>query len=299
MEELAVDGAAVPVARLSALSNIYGEDQKEFEAGWAKLGPAARSHLVDTLFELAEDDVQQNFEGIFMKLLEDDGAQIRLRAVEGLWESQDSRLIDRFIDLLRSDPDDEVRAAAASSLGRFELAAELDDRKTAAAKRMDNALLAAFNDPKSTPLIRRRALEAISPRSLPEVDTMIRAALDADVRDLQIGAIYAMGQTCEPGWIPTLIEELQDDDNELRFEAANALGELEEEDAVPALIKRLDDPDKEVRLAVINALGMIGGNAARNVLRRVAQFDDETMAEAAQEALGVADFNDNPLHAGY
>ena len=77
------------------------------------------------LVAMAEESFELDFDAVFRWGLGDDEPAIRAICVEGLWENEDLSLMDRVLDLLQIDPADEVRAAAASSLGRFVLLSEL------------------------------------------------------------------------------------------------------------------------------------------------------------------------------
>ena len=71
----------------------------------------------------------------------------------------------------------------------------------------------------------------------------------------------------------------------MRYEAAHACGDLQNPGALPALKRLLNDPDDEVREAAVWALGQIGGDRAKKLLNEIAQGNDESLAEAAAEAL--------------
>ncbi|MCS6800650.1 MAG: HEAT repeat domain-containing protein [Chloroflexota bacterium] len=294
LTDIVADPKLSNYTRLQALSNLPEEQQREFAATWPTLPVERRRSIAAWLEELAEENVELNFEPIFVVLLDDPDPEVRQRAIDGLWESHDWSLVPRFIALLRHDPDPDVRAAAASALAKYELAVELDERKSRFGPEIDRALLECLANSTEAPHVRRRALEAISTRSLPEVPLAIIEARSSDIPELRLGAIYAMGRTCDERWLDDLLEALESSEPEVRFEALGALGELEAEAAVPNIAPLLEDEDTEVRLAAIDALGKIGGEEAKAILRRYADRPSP-LQEAAIEALAEAEFRDNPL----
>jgi HEAT repeat protein len=178
-----------------------------------------------------------------------------------------------------------VRVAAATALGKFAMLSELGKLRPYYAAKVRTALLAAIENREESIEVKRRALEAISPLSLPQVKQLIGDAYTSEDPKLKVSAIYAMGMNCDLVWLPILIEELSSADPEMRFEAARACGELEEEEAVPYLIPLTYDEDFEVKVAAIEALGQIGGKEAKQALRRLLDELDSRVCEAAEAAL--------------
>jgi HEAT repeat protein len=128
------------------------------------------------------------------------------------------------------------------------------------------------------------------------VRDLIEDAYSSGERRLQISAVHAMGRSADADWLPTIVEEMHNEDPEMRFEAAQAAGELGEEDIIPELASLTQDEDAEVQEAAIAALGHIGGPAARSVLHSVAsESNDERVLESVTDALSEADFVEDPL----
>ncbi|GIW06864.1 MAG: PBS lyase [Dehalococcoidia bacterium] len=294
LTEIVDDPKTSSFTRLQALSNLSDEQTREFATVWPTIPVERRRAIADWLEELAEDNVELNFEPVFVQLLDDPDPQVRRVAIEGLWESRDWSLVPRFLSLLRNDPAAEVRAAAASALGKYELAVELEEPASRYGPEMDRALLDCVANEREEPNVRRRALEAVSTRSLPDVPLAIVDARSSDIPELRLGAIYAMGRTYDERWLGDLVDALESSDPEMRFEALGALGELEAEAAVPNIEPLLEDEDAEVQLAALDALGKIGGEDAKAILRRYAGRPSP-LQEAAIEALAEAELTDDPL----
>lgn len=275
---------------LDVLSDLSAEHLERFRAAWKQLAPDRRRSLVSALLEFAEDHVDASFAAIYRWLMDDADAQVRAQAIEGLWEEEDVRLIAPLVRRLKGDPDLEVQAAAALALGRFVLLGEFDQIDASAARRVETALLAAYNDPEQDVWVRRRALEALANSSLEDLPDMILQAYEDDDDTMRVGAIFAMGRSADPGWNAYVLDELGSSDRAMLFEATRASGELEIEEAVPDLIKLLADEDVEIRDTAVWALGRIGGREARRALQACCASSDEGLQDAAEEALAELDF---------
>lgn len=282
-------------SKLGDLSALSAEEFELFWRAWARIAAERRQQIVSRLVDLAEDNFELNFDDIFQACLFDDDAEVRARAIDGLWECEDRSLIAPLVHLLRKDGEMRVRAAAATALGRFALLAEYGKLLTRDVANVDSSLLATIDDEAEDTEVRRRAIEAISPRNLPQVKAIIRQAYQGDDPRLRFSAVFAMGRNCDPAWLPELLDELSSADPEMRYEAARACGELGDEQAVPQLIELVSDNDMEVSFAAIEALGRIGGSTAKQELEECSHSDDELIRQAAQEALEEVQFEEGPL----
>jgi len=282
-------------SRLAKLSNLNAEDLGLLEQVWTTIEPKRRRQIVSRLVELAENDFELNFDSIFKNCLGDEDAEVRSKAIEGLWENEEPSLINPLINLLGQDSSEKVQAAAATALGKFIMLAEHKKLRSSHVSKVCQALLAAIGD-KSKPVeVKRRALEAISPVSLPQVERAITEAYQSHNPKLRVSAIYAMGKSCNPSWLPILLKELGSADTEMRYEAAGACGELGEEEASPPLIKLVNDPDIELQLAAIRALGKIGGTEAKNCLEQCVDDPGEAIQLAAEQALRELEVGEQPF----
>lgn len=257
---------------------------------WPQARLPRRRKVIQTLVEIAEESVEVDFGAFFRLALKDPDAEVRAWAIEGLWEDEDSHLIPSLIDLLQRDPAENVRAAAATSLARFVYQGEMEYLRPSTIADLHTALLDVIRNPGETVEVRRRAIEALSFADRVEIPDLIAAAYrDPDER-MRISAVFAMGRTCDPAWMETVIAELSSPNPAMRFEAARACGEIEAEEALPALLQHLEDRDHQVREVVVWALGEIGGETARRALRRCLEDPDPGTREAAEEALANLEF---------
>ncbi len=275
---------------LDTLSDLSKDHLGQFRAAWGMLNPDRQRGLVAALIEFAEDHVDASFAAIYRWLLEDGDPLVRTQAIEGLWEEEDVRLIIPLIRHLEKDTDSDVRAAAALSLGRFLLLGEFGQIDASAARRVENALLAAYEDMDQDPLLRRRSLEALANSSDERLPDMILESYEDGDDAMRVGAIFAMGRSADSRWNRYVLDELGNSDSTILFEAARASGELQIEEALPDLLRLLNDPDIEIRDAAVWALGQIGGREAKRALVACCASDDEDLREAAEEALAEMDF---------
>ncbi|MCL0091258.1 HEAT repeat domain-containing protein [Dehalococcoidales bacterium] len=282
-------------SRLIELSNLNSEELELLEQAWAVIEPKRRRQIIYRLVELAEDNFELDFTCIFTSCLKDQDAEVRSKAIEGLWESEEPSLINPLINLLEQDGSENVQAAAATALGKFAMLAELKKLRPSYTSKVCQALLTVIDD-KSKPIeVRRRALEAAAPLSLPWVKKAIMAAYQSHNSKFKASAIYAMGRNCHRFWLPMLIKELSSADAEIRYEAAGACGEIGEEEAVAYLIELIRDPDVDVQLAAIQALGKIGGSEAKRCLEQCLNNPSEVIRQAAEQALNQLEAEENPF----
>jgi HEAT repeat protein len=271
---------------LGALSSANKRDLEKFAQTWVRLPVERRRRAAQMLVDLAEDNIELDYDALFRYLLNDEDAPVRVSAIEGLWEDEDPALVKPLVGSLRSDPNAAVRAAAADSLGRFMLLAEYGRLpQSPHADLVYESLLATIHDSAEDIAVRRRAVEALAYSSRACVRDVIAAAYADDDADMRVSAVAAMGHSADAHWRKMVASELDSRDPRMRFEAARATGELEDRAAVPRLIEMLDDPDREVQMVTITALGQIGSRAAMDALTRTAASDDEVLRELANDAL--------------
>jgi HEAT repeat protein len=293
--ELNKSDKSIQNSRLAELSNLNLEEQKFFIHFWQKIEPALRRHIIHRLVEMAEDNLELNFDSIYKFCLTDQDDEVRCSAIEGLWENEEASLLDPLINLLEQDVSDKVQAAAARALGKFAILAECKKLRPSHMSRIQKVLLAVIRDKNRPAEVRRRALESVAPISLPVVKTAIMEAYKSPNSRLKISSIYAMGKSCDPSWLPILLKEMVNDDAEVRYEAAGACGELEEETAVPGLIKLINDDDTDVQMAAIQALGKIGNTQAKECLKQCLESFSEAIRQTAEEALNELEAMEDPF----
>ncbi len=272
-------------ARLTELSNLNSEGMESFSRVWVFIESKRRQQIIYRLVELAEDNFELNFDSIFKNCLKDQDAEVRSKAIEGLWESEEASMISPLINLLKNDSSEKVQVAAAMVLGKFAILAEHKKLRSCHTSKLEEALLSVIGDKSKPTDVRRRALEAAAPLSLPQVKRTIMESYQSHNAKLRASAVYAMGKSCDCSWLPILLKETANADTEIRYEVAGACGELGEEEATPYLIGLISDPDTDVQLAAIQALGKIGGSEARVCLEECRNNPSQVVQEAVEKAL--------------
>jgi len=285
------ENSEVPLpASLYHLSDLGPEDAMQVHEVWIDLPVGLRQQIIKQLVELAEADFEVNFGAIFRLGLEDEDAEVRTKAIEGLWEDEDVRLVPLLAARLREDDNTAVRAAAATSLGRFILLGELQKIRPGPHILAYETLLSVCQDMDESTEVQRRALESLAYASDEVVTGLIRNAYDAPEEKVRISAVFAMGRNADTCWAKQVRQELFSPNPELRYEAARACGELQLRETVPELEELADDVDTEVQEAALWALGQIGGDKAREILEHYCTAEDEATRAAAGAAMDQLEF---------
>lgn len=289
LEALRSDEEVPEDTLLYHLSDLSASEVIDFASVWKGVASEGKASIMDRLIDLSNDRTELDFSAVFRRCLRDEEEGIRQRAIEGLWEHEERRLISPLCDLLANDPSSSVRTAAAVALGKFAELAQQGKLLPKDGPNIEKCLLTALQDEAEEMSVRRRALESAAALNSPEVDRYIHWAYDSDDIALKGSALYAMGRTGEPDWLECLVKETGNPSPPLRFEAANACAQLEEEDAVPHLIPLMDDDDLQVQLSAIRAVGTIGGPLAKKALRRCIKEGDAAVEDAARESLEMVE----------
>ncbi len=283
-------------SELAGLSDLTRRDATILADVWPAFPEERRVAVLRQLDELAESNVTLLFGRVYRIALADESAVVRQLAIAGLWEDTGSDLIETFLTLLQHDPSTDVRAEAATALGRFAELAALGELGESSARRIESALFEAARSDEQPELVKRKSLEhATVFGRKDEAEALILEAYDSDDSAVRASAVYAMGRSLDRRWLRTVIAELESDDAELRYEAARASGELGHADAIPGLSELVLDTDVEVRTAATIALGKIGGPGAIRVLRALLQSEEPADREAIEDAIAEAELmSDGP-----
>jgi HEAT repeat protein len=292
---LSSSGKPLLSSRLADLSDLGSEELRFLERVWVDIEPGRRRQIVYRLVELAEDNFKLDFNSIFWNCLKDQDAEVRCKAIDGLWENEETSLIDPLINLLKQDNSEKVQAAAAAALGGFAMLAEHKKLRSCHVSEVCRALLATIGDNSKSIDVKRRALEAAASLNLPQVKKAIMEAYRSNNAKLRTSAIYAMGKNCDAYWLPILLKALASADTKIRYEAAGSCGELEEEEAIPYLVELINDPDIDVQLATIQAMGKIGGTEAKEHLEQCLSNPNGIISRMAEQALQELRTNEEPF----
>jgi HEAT repeat protein len=277
-------------SQLMQLSDLTSEELDSFREAWANVEVERRRQITAHLVDLGEDYLRLDFSNVFLACLEDRDEDVRLQAVLGLEGEEDICIVSPLLRLLKEDPSDETRAAAATVLSQFALQAELGKLPPDRAEEVYSVLLAVVEDRTESLGVKRRALEAISFFGIPRVKELIEEAYHNGNIELKASALYAMGRNCDLAWLPILVEEMDNAESEIRYEVAEACGELGLEETVPHLLHLAHDGDTQVRQAACRSLEKIGEPKARDALRQLLSSPHDDVRETAGSTLADMEF---------
>jgi HEAT repeat protein len=285
LQRLSVAPNDVPQNEYFALSDLAREQVEIVRRHWGGIDPATRRRVVEFLALAAEQYLDVDLSAFLANILDDLDEEVRRLVLETLDDSEPTpELLGPIIQRLQQDSADDVRAAAAASLGHYVLAGELDELEAALAMRAENALIAILTDQTEPLVVQRKALESIAYSGEIAVRQFIEDAYYSPWEEMRVSALTAMGRSADVRWRRMVRAELRNPSPAMRTEAALACGELEAKAALSDLLDLLADDEEMVRLAAIFALGRIGGKEARRGLEELAAGDDDG-AEAAELAL--------------
>ncbi len=280
----------VPIHLLYRLSDLDPEESNSFLKRWAAADDVRRSVIARHMADITEDNFVVDFAPLFSEMLTDPISEVRLAALDGLWDCSSEALLSPIIDLMQNDMDSRVRALAAATLGHVVLMAEWGQMDAGAGERVVEALLAMNGDPMTPENVRRATVESLGGSSDPRVPDVIQSAYYGGSDDMQLGAVFAMGRSADPRWLPIVMDEMYSSLYEMRVEAARAAGGIGDSDSVELLIELTQDDELEVRLAALVALGQIGSDRACEALFRTAEdpYATDEEREAAESSLEEA-----------
>ena len=286
----------ISVAALYALSGLEKAELIQVASIWNTLPADRRAAAMQHLVDLGDDSFEVDFNAIFRMGLQDPEPAVRAAAISGLWEDSDPALITPLSNLLQTDDNEAVRAAAASALGHYIYEGELEELEDAKVQPIITLLKTIYRDVSQPIEVRRRALESLGFLGDDETSQLITQAYQHANDRLKLSAVFAMGRSLDAErWGSIVAEELAAPDPEMRYEAARAVGELEYAPAVRKLGELLDDVDEEVQLVAVWSLGQIGGEKARQLLVAVLESSVEQLHEEAENALAELEFKADNL----
>ena len=224
LEELADESKTQTYSGLVQLSGLADEEAAKLDAAWGGISSERKRGLLEKLIELGEENVELDFSHVFRASMEDEDAGVRQRAAQGLWDSDDRTLIGPLADMLLNDPSAEARSAAAMSLGKFAARAQEGKLIRRDAERVLSSLMRAVDNGAEDTEVRRRAIEGVASFDARGGQAIRGAYGSGDVRLIQ-SAVYAMGQSSNVDWLPTVLEETRSGYSEVRYEAAVAAGQ--------------------------------------------------------------------------
>ncbi len=284
---------AFPSRYLTRFSDLASSDLAAFLQAWPGV-PLARKHVfLKSLTEHFEDDTLVSFETIATRLLKDADGQVRVLALKLLDETFNTRLIPDLIKLIRTDPEPEARARAATVLGQFVQMGELGELPDGKRELLEEALLSAAHSEHSS--VARAALEALGYSSRPELDALIISAFHRPDPLWQAAALFAAGHSADNRWQEQILTGFLSEDVPVRLAAVQSAGQLELKIARKQLLDMLEDEvDDDVFQAIIWSLSQIGGEDVRTYLQALLdEAEDDDQIEFIEDAITNLSFTED------
>ncbi len=270
---------------LYQFSDLSPEEIVALSKVWNDISVERRQRLLEDLEELEDTNMTVSFERLFRLALEDEDPLVRRNAIRSLWNYEDPILIPVLLNFVGHDDSIEVRAQAASALGRFVYLGELEEIPEQTAASIVDKLLEIMASESDEP-VRLRALESLGFSGRESIRDLITEATEYGDENWVTSALVAMGRSSDDEWAPNIIDKLVDESTKVRIEAARAAGELELQAAAPALLFLLEGEDDDVRLAAAWALSEIGGEGIRDGLEALqVETGDENDFDELEEVL--------------
>ncbi|MDD5371533.1 MAG: HEAT repeat domain-containing protein [Anaerolineaceae bacterium] len=281
-----------PPVYLHRFSDISHTDLGDLKIIWGQLPVERRRALLEDLERLTEADTLVSFDDLARYVLQDEDPMVRILAIHLLWDVEDPHLAPTFIQMMETDPDHQVRAAAANALGQFIYLGELEEIPEPVWHQVEDSLLNVLSG-EDAPTVRRNALESMGYSSRPEVPSLLQEAYQRGNIDWLASSLYAMGRSADDRWSPEVIRMLAHDLSPIREEAARAAGELELRDARADLLRMAREDEEEVQIAAIWSLSQIGGDEVRETLEELLEAaEDDEKGEIIENALDNLTINE-------
>ncbi|GAP15074.1 protein containg HEAT repeats [Longilinea arvoryzae] len=292
LDALVDENQVFPAVYLHRFSDPSPEDLKALQAVWEKVPEQRRAALVEDLEELYDSDTLTSFEGIARIAITDSHAPVRAGALRLLWDYQGRDLIPVYQFLLEKDPDEIVRAQAASLLGQFVYLGELEEISSELHHAIEDALLQVVES-SETKLVRRRALESLGYSSRDEISHHLQTAFESGDFQWMASALFAMGRSTDEIWGSHVLKMIDHPERDVQLEAIRAAGMLELEDARVPLLRMAKSgiDDSDMRGAISWSLSQIGGDQVGVILNKLlARAEDDEEAEFIQSAIDNLEF---------
>ena len=295
LDALLSDRSDFPRRYLQEFSDLGPMELKTLLDVWPRVKPSRKLTLLEELDALAETDTLVSFDDLALTLLADPEPDVQTRAIRLLDEYENPKVVPSFLDMLKNDPDVNVRVEAANALHLFVDLGELEEIPENIYHQVEDALLAsAASEDESR--VRRVALESLGYSSRPEVTTLIESAFHREDPAWQASALTAMGRSADERWDEEVTHSLVHVNDNIRKAAVQAAGELSLQLARPILLKMLgEEEDEGILNAAIWSLSQIGGEDVRTYLENLldAIEDDDEQIAFLEEALDNLAFTED------
>jgi len=228
--------------------------------------------VIVTAGALAKIGDPQSFE-VLIGLLGHPDAAVRQAIIAALNSLGHPDMEDRIVGMLR-DQNPIIRESAVKIAGYFGYEKCVD------------LMLERCRD--SIEIVRRAAVEHLPYVDDKRVLPMLIDALQKDTPPVRAAAAHALAQAEGSSVFPHLLVALKDADPWVRYFAARSTGRHGYPEAINTLASIVEsDPAMQVRVAALEALGAIGGARVVAIISPWTEVDNDDLARAAFNALGM------------
>lgn len=272
------------------LSDLEGEKVRQFRQVWDQIPVERRRALLEKMERLIEENYLLSYEAVSCIGIHDEDPYTRFLAARSFFIYETIDMIPTLLDMLENDPDRDVRAACASSLGKFTYLGEIEELCPQRYQEIVSCLLKTMRS-KDARKVRRHALEALGYVTHEDVPALIEQAYQKDNLNWRVSALFAMGRSYDKRWKSKVLRMMNHQEPKIRLEAARAAGEIHIKEAIPDLIELLGDRE-DIRSTAIWSLSQVGGEDEERLLQRMLdETEDESEARFLQDALDNLAFN--------
>ncbi len=271
---------------LALLSDLSRDDLSDFRGAWSEIGDARRLEVARRLVQWKGQNTLVDYDPLFVHMLSDTSASVRLAAIDGLEEPTTAAHVPAVLNLMETDTDERVRAASARVLASYVFLSFCGLMPRPVADTILPRLLRQLDSEATPAIVRQHALVGAAYAADEHVHVLIESAYEVgDVAD-QVSAITAMGVSGDRRWVSVVSDEMESPYREIRLIAARAAGNLGDPSVLDQLLRLVEQDEVEIQLAAVEAIGKIGGSTAQGMLEDLLYDADlAELEEAIEEAL--------------
>jgi hypothetical protein len=279
IDALLDDDAQFPIDYIMVLSDITPANLEILRRAWGQISPVRKALLMENIEVFHVSEITSNFEDIASLAIEDMNTAVRMSGLRLFYDYENSSFVNKFIELLETDPDIGVRSQAAITLGKYMYLAELEMIDERHRNSIDEALIKVLRSDENE-LVRQKALEAFGYSSRREVKDFIHTAFNSGDYNWIASSLVAMGRSADEAYATQILTMLVHPEIRIQREAVYAAGELELTAAKNLLLKLAMEleAEEELWLETITALSKIGGEGVSEVFEKLlenASTDEE------------------------
>ncbi len=271
---------------LHCLADLQGSETEELASFWLLIPVRQRHRVARGCLEMSRNSPALQFNVFFQYLLTDPEPYVRQLALEGLAVDVDSQMAPTILALLTTETALSVRRTAIRTVGQFLLNGELRSWPGATRRALLAPLLRLLEASHEPLELQCCALESMGYSSDVDAQHVLEDAVVADIEDLRVSALIAMGHSLDRSWEGYVQEAFDDAVLPVKKAALHAAGDLQLKCFLDICLTIVEyEHDIGLCREAIRTLSRIGGAIAYQALLTVVASDDPDLVEAAHTAL--------------